>query len=190
MSDNFFNAIKEASDKYAEAAFGDASFPDAAFLVEHGAEKDKSGKTLSKYRHLPHHNKNVQSPTENSSVDLPHLRNALARVSQVKPVKEDGAGFVSRAQAHLQRHAKALLKSNKAEICAEAQLICKEFNISLEDESNANHIKIIKNGADDKPYCMVQDGKKLMCHATLKEAQDHMNKMMNKTEKIIKKSVY
>ena len=134
MLDKFFDAVEKAAGKHAEASFGDRSFPDAAFLVEHGAEKDKSGKTLSKYRHLPHHNKNVKSPTEDSSVDLPHLRNALARVGQVLPVKEDKAGFVSRARTHLRRHAKALLKSNKAEICAEAQLICAEFNISLEGD--------------------------------------------------------
>lgn len=45
------------------------------------------------------------------------------------------------------------------------------------NESNAA-IKIVKNGPVDKPFCMVQDGKTLMCHKTFKEAQDHMNKMM------------
>lgn len=46
------------------------------------------------------------------------------------------------------------------------------------DKHAKSIIKIMKNGPDDKPYCMVQDGKTLMCHKTLKEAQDHMNQMM------------
>jgi hypothetical protein len=103
-------------DKLFEAlsVFGDKSFPDAAFMVEKGAEKDKEGKTLQKFRHLPHHKKTVKSPTENGSVDLPHLRNALARANQVKPVKENATTFRKRSMSHLQTHAKALLKSYKS----------------------------------------------------------------------------
>jgi hypothetical protein len=96
----------------ATAAFGDSTFPDAAFIVEKGAEKE-DGKTLQKYRHLPHHTKGVTSATDNGTVDLPHLRNALARVNQVTPVKEDAKGFKSRALAHLQAHAKVALKSKE-----------------------------------------------------------------------------
>lgn len=96
------------------ATYGDKSFPDAAFIVEKGAEKDKKGKTLQKYRHLPHHKKNVTSATDNGSIDVPHLRNALARVNQVKPVKENAATYRKRAKSHLQTHARAVLKSYKA----------------------------------------------------------------------------
>lgn len=96
------------------ATYGDKSFPDAAFIVEKGAEKDEKSKTLTKFRHLPHHNKNVTSATDNGSVDVPHLRNALARVNQVKPVKEGAASFRKRATSHLQTHARAVLKSYKA----------------------------------------------------------------------------
>lgn len=97
----------------AQAGYGDRSFPDAAFVVERGAEKDARGRALQKYRHLPHHKKGVTDPLDNASVDLPHLRNALARVSQVKPVKEDAAAFRRRATAHLRAHAKALLGEPK-----------------------------------------------------------------------------
>ncbi|MBV6429784.1 MAG: hypothetical protein KIPDCIKN_04359 [Haliscomenobacter sp.] len=96
-------------------AFGDASFPDAAFVVERGAEK-KDGKTVQKYRHLPHHRKSVTDPSDNGSVDVPHLRNALARVAQVKPISEGKEAFVSRARAHLMKHARALLRSHKEAI--------------------------------------------------------------------------
>lgn len=94
--------------------YGDKSFPDAAFIVEKGAEKDDKGKTLQKYRHLPHHSKGVTSATDNGSIDVPHLRNALARVNQVKPVKEGAAAFRKRAKSHLQRHAGAVLKTYKS----------------------------------------------------------------------------
>lgn len=130
LSDKYFQFIEKLS----VAAFGDRSFPDAAFIVEKGAEKDDSGKTLQKYRHLPHHNKNAKDPNENSTVDIPHLRNALARVGQVTPIKESKAGYVSRARTHLQRHAKALLKSDKPETKAQAELLCKEFNIDTKGE--------------------------------------------------------
>lgn len=126
---NMFDAVKLAAEQYADAAWGDKSFPDAAFIVEKGAETDTNGNTLQKYRHLPHHKKTVKSPTENGSVDLPHLRNALARVSQVQPVKESAAGFKSRAKSHLLRHAKALLKTYKAEVTAMVQ----EFGLDLND---------------------------------------------------------
>ena len=52
----------------------------------------------------------------------------------------------------------------------------KEVEAFVNESSAA--IKIVKNGPADKPFCMVQDGKTLMCHKTIKEAQDHMNKMM------------
>ncbi|UCG02436.1 MAG: hypothetical protein JSW11_00290 [Candidatus Heimdallarchaeota archaeon] len=94
--------------------YGDKSFPDAAFIVEKGAEKDDKGKTLQKYRHLPHHTQSATDPNANGTVDLPHLRNALARVNQVKPVKEGASAFRGRAKSHLQRHAKALLESYKS----------------------------------------------------------------------------
>ena len=113
--------------------FGDRSWPDAAFIIEKGVEKDKEGKTLSKYRHLPHHSKGVKSSTEHGSVDLPHLRNALARANQVKPVKEAAASYRSRAVAHLNRHANALLKTRKGKAgYEEVQALFEEFKIPFE----------------------------------------------------------
>lgn len=83
------------------------NLPDAAFAyVEPGGKKDAEGKTVPRsLRHLPHHGPNVKSPTENSSVDLPHLRNSLARAPQMNfpdAVK-------NKAIAHLEAHAKELL---------------------------------------------------------------------------------
>lgn len=130
MADSkFFDAINKAVGDFADAAFGDSTFPDAAFIIETGAQK-KSGKSLQKYRHLPHHSKSATSPTDNGSVDLPHLRIALARVGQVKTVKENAASYQKRAKAHLNAHARALLKTDKAE----GEALCKELGINPEGE--------------------------------------------------------
>ncbi len=181
LNEKYFNTVKETVEKFAIALFGDRSWPDAAFLVEKGAKKDDAGKTLQAYRHLPHHNKNVKSPTENTSVDIPHLRNALARVNQVKPLIENKVGFISRAKSHLEAHAKALLKTRKEKASMkevkELEDLCMEFDISLEDESNAA-IKVMKNGDADMPYCVMQNGKKVKCYAMMKEAQNHMKQIM------------
>lgn len=96
-----------------DESYGDSSFPDAAFIVERGAPKE-DGKTPEKYRHLPHHTKGVKSATENTTIDLPHLRNALARVNQVKPVQESAEAYRKRATAHLRAHARVVLKSRES----------------------------------------------------------------------------
>lgn len=137
--EDIFKAFDAAAKNLSEGKFGDRTFPDAAFVIENGAEKDEKGKTLQKYRHLPHHNKGVKSATENGSVDLPHLRNALARVNQVKPVKESVSSFRSRASSHLRRHAKTLLKTYKEKASAATQrlekirLLCEEFKVEIEE---------------------------------------------------------
>lgn len=90
------------------------TLPDAAFaIVLPGGKKDKEGKTTPRsLRMLPHHNANVKSPSENSSVDKVHLANALARVSQSKM----SAQQIATAKSHLQAHAKALLPSYKTPV--------------------------------------------------------------------------
>jgi len=90
------------------------NLPDAAFAIIEpaylrGETKDK------RCRHLPHHKPNVRDPDENSTVDLPHLRNALARCGQIKPVTNSISveELRERARRHLERHAEALLKTRR-----------------------------------------------------------------------------
>jgi len=83
------------------------SLPNSAFaVVEKGYSegKDKGG------RHLPHHSKGVKSSVENSSVDLAHYRNALARVNQIKSVfgKESDSALRKKAASHLEKHRSVL----------------------------------------------------------------------------------
>lgn len=86
------------------------NLPDAAFAaIESGGEKDADGKTVPrKLRHLPHHNETVKNPNENSSVDIPHLRNALARLPNTKI----SDALKKKALKHLEKHAKALLSAS------------------------------------------------------------------------------
>jgi HK97 family phage prohead protease len=85
-----------------EKAAWDAAYindlPDSAFaVVLPGGEKDDSGKTTPRnLRKLPHHN-------ADGSLDMPHLRNALARLEQAD-LPDDAKGT---ARAHLERHANA-----------------------------------------------------------------------------------
>lgn len=83
------------------------SLPDVAFAyIEPGGEKDDDGKTKPRsLKHFPHHNASVKSSTEMDSVDLPHLRNALARLPQ-STLPDD-------IKAKIERHLKAHAKQHK-----------------------------------------------------------------------------
>ncbi len=83
--------------------------PDAAFAVIEPAYK--KGETQDKRaRHLPHHGPGVKDPNDDETVDLPHLRNALARVNQIQPITDSitAEELRQKALAHLQAHAKRL----------------------------------------------------------------------------------
>jgi hypothetical protein len=68
------------------------SLPDSAFAV---VETTPDGKKL---RHLPHHDRSGR-------VDVPHLRNAISRLSQVKWADPLNAAV---AREHLERHLREL----------------------------------------------------------------------------------
>ncbi len=67
--------------------------PDSAFgCIDAGGTKDESGRTVPRsLRHYPHH-------TASGALDLPHLRNALARSAQ--------PGTADCGKAHLKAHAR------------------------------------------------------------------------------------
>lgn len=82
--------------------------PDSAFAaISKGGQKDAQGKTTPRsLRHLPHHR-------PDDSLDLAHLRNALARLSQTELSAEDRA----EAKRHLCVHAKE--SQIVSEVCGE-----------------------------------------------------------------------
>lgn len=111
--------------------------PDAAFaVIAPGGEKDSEGKTTPRsLRYLPHHNMNVTDPNDNSTVDKPHLRNALARVSQTNLPDN----LKQKAQNHLERHAKALGIGQNAE----DEIEIKEGRVL--SEKNRNSMRIARD---------------------------------------------
>jgi len=90
----------------------DASFinelPDTSFaVVSKGGQRDEQGKTVPRtLRHLPHHK-------ADGSLDVPHLRNALARLQQTELSLEDRA----EAKKHLCAHARD--SEIVSEVCGE-----------------------------------------------------------------------
>ena len=84
---------------------------DCFAYVENTKKKDDEGRTIPKTaRHLPHHAKGEGARGTGGVVDLPHLRNALARVNQVRPVTETISkdALVEMSKDHLVAHAKKL----------------------------------------------------------------------------------
>ncbi len=85
--------------------------PNAAFAVVEPAYT--SGKTENKNaRHLPHHT--GPGGTSNKNLDLSHLRNAMARAGQVKPVTDSisQSDLRKKAVTHLENH-RGSLKTSK-----------------------------------------------------------------------------
>ena len=82
--------------------------PDSAFaLVESGGKKDAEGKTVPRsLRHLPYKN-------DKGGLDLPHLRNAIARVSHVK--LKDGQPIPREKRDSITAHLRSLLEKTKDE---------------------------------------------------------------------------
>jgi len=123
--DNYLNSIIVEEDKFSEEEIEELveqyrkwtrayinDLPDQAFAYIEPCYK--RGETKNKNaRHLPHHNEKVKDPNENSTVDIPHLRNALARVNQIKPICPDTnrEKAINTAKRHLMKHARALLKT-------------------------------------------------------------------------------
>lgn len=82
--------------------------PDSSFaLIESGGEKDEEGKTKPRsLRHLPYKD-------ASGKVDLPHLRNARARIKHLKGIS---AALIAKAQRKLDAAAKKHLKTHQEEV--------------------------------------------------------------------------
>jgi len=85
-------------------------------VVEPTGNKDEGGKTVPRNaRHLPHHDLGADEHSD-ANVDLPHLRNALARANQIQPATDtiSTEELRSRADSHLEKH-RHLLKTEQEE---------------------------------------------------------------------------
>lgn len=87
-----------------------SGLPDSAFaVISKGGTKDAQNKTVPRaLRHLPHHK-------ADGSLDIPHLRNALARLPQTDLSPEEYA----EAKRHLCTHAKE--SEIESEVCRETE---------------------------------------------------------------------
>lgn len=112
--------------------------------------RNEDGEFLSSKSKLPHHTNDVDDPNDHSSVDLPRLRNALARFGQTD-FSQFPPGTSKRARAHLERHADALLKSRQYECEKDPQLvkILGELEKDLIDFRDGHYHKIAKRINDE-----------------------------------------
>jgi len=95
--------------------------PDTAFaVILPGGRKDETGRTSPRsLRKFPHHR-------SDGAIDIPHLRNANARVSQSKIPDE----YKRRAKEHLDQHKKALKIGEFAEAKSEEEQKIEELEES------------------------------------------------------------
>lgn len=109
------------------------SLPDSAFMyVEPGGKKDKEGRTTPRsLRHLPIRD-------GQGRIDLPHLRNAISRLSQ----SETGKGWLSTSlRARLLARARSLLKRQRN--TKEEQTLVERVTMAVKEWLNG------ESGADD-----------------------------------------
>ena len=108
----------------------DAFVPSAFFSGEDGEFSEDGEFRVSKSK-LPHHVNSVTDPDDNESVDVPILRNALARFGQVD-WSEVPEGTKTKPRAHLEWHADAILSSRAKECktCRESDLDALSLDIN------------------------------------------------------------
>src|SRR5215510_3436382 len=115
MPINFSEALWEALDYETKKTFAVWStafvndLPDSSFLyITPGGKKDGEGKTVPRsLRHLPY-----KGP--GGKIDLPHLRNAIARIPQMKGLSES-------LKSSLQSKARRLLSANSKSLSEEVR---------------------------------------------------------------------
>lgn len=96
--------LDDAVDKPTDAQRSD--LPDEAYAAVFETNEGQSR------RILPHHVNSVDDPNSDETVDLPRLRNALARFNQLKDVPEN---VKSRALRHIESHAARLEVGGRSE---------------------------------------------------------------------------
>lgn len=115
------------------------NLPDSSFLfIQSGGKKDSEGKTTPRsLRHFP-----FKGP--DGKIDLPHLRNAIARIPQAGSWLSDGAktSLQARARKMLGSISKAMAEGNTAVLEAYELLTNEGFDITpvIPDITNINYL--------------------------------------------------
>ncbi len=89
-----------------------AAFEPSAFFRGEDGGYSQGGQFLVSKSKLPHHINSVVDPNDNDTVDVPRLRNALARFGQVD-WSEFPEDMKMKSRVHLERHADAILIGRK-----------------------------------------------------------------------------
>ena len=155
------------------------SLPNGSFAV---IEPDYlSGKTDNKNaRHLPYKD-------SKGKVDLPHLRNALARMNQIKPVTKSISTEALRAKAKkvLEAATKKHLPSRKNE---KGQKMSEEFDLSM-STGKAGKFEFLDERSDDTKRVMrfeLMDNKELYNGVRFtKEALQHQLDVFNENKFLV-----
>ena len=148
-----------------EFAVWDTAFinnlPDSSFaVISPGGSKDNGGKTVPRsLRHLPYKD-------TSGKVDLPHLRNALARLAQTNI----SSNLKSEARQKLESAAKSAGVGAPAEKAA-SEAFAEGWTTGIELDEHGKPIQIIKTGTFQHP----QRGKITIREADLKEMVKHFN---------------
>lgn len=124
------------------------NLPDSSFAVIEPAYL--RGETDDKRcRHLPHHGPGGGG-TRNVNLDLPHLRNALARANQIKPVTDSISveELRRRAIAHLEKHRSAL-KTQHEEVSVDEKLLEFVAELGIELEEGADPFEALRAHIDE-----------------------------------------
>lgn len=133
--------------------------PDSAFLyVEGGGSKDADGKTTPRsLRHFPYRN-------ASGSIDLPHLRNAIARIPQSSLPADKKKELQAHAQRLLEQQrgaaGKAALEVRFAKLDAEEHVVTSVVLSSYEDKPDGSVGPLLMSDAldaDAQDWCSPQD---------------------------------
>lgn len=164
------------------------NLPDGAFAIIEPAYVD--GETDdNRARHLPHHNQNAEGKAvesgrvvndDDESVDLPHLRNAFARVSQTEPFTDSisKSELQDKAEAHLESHRDLLDESkSKSDVGLDSF-----YEKVKEVEAMFSELVEMKTNSKD-------NDEKEVDNMTIDELKEEYPHLMNKYEESVKEEL-
>ncbi len=124
--------------------------PDSAFLyIEPGGEKDDEGKTKPRsLRHFPYKDKD-------GTVDLPHLRNAIARIPQ--------SSLDEGLKKKLQKRAQNMLEHMKEEKATKSEMSFEAVSKQIYDILKPKYDPVTGNYVGDWPWIIATYSDRVVC---------------------------
>lgn len=166
--------------------------PTAAMdAVENPSDAQRSGLPEAAYaivvdgrKVLPHHVNTARDPDDDGSVDLPRLRNALARWNQVR-----GLSAEQKAQAlrHLEGHAKRLKigkwATESAPVCSLTERKCDDGSALTVDTVRFEDVQVLRDSVEaapnGKPFLAVLEGRGAVAGKINRNGRLYLPEQMN-----------